>query len=155
MNEQPTNMRGLFGERMHQTQQILYTSEKLIQDFIPALYKHFEKENVHITMFVTQWMLTIFTSSFPFDLVVRVWDCFVAEGYKIVYRVMLALLKISAPDLIKLPFEEILAYLYRLPTKIDGHQVMDTAFRTKLKRKHIAKYEQEWTKQFDSRQNKK
>jgi hypothetical protein len=144
MNEQPTKIRGLFGEGMHQTQQILDTSEKLIKDFLPVLYKHFEKENIHITMFVTQWMLTVFTSSFPFDLVVRVWDCFLAEGYKIVYRVMLALLKISTPDLLQLPFEEILAYLQRLPSKVDGHQVMETAFSIKLKRKQIAKYEQQY-----------
>jgi hypothetical protein len=147
MNEQPTKIRGLFGEGMHQTQQILDTSEKLIRDFLPVLHKHFEKENIHITMFVTQWMLTVFTSSFPFDLVVRVWDCFIAEGYKIVYRVMLALLQISTPDLLKLPFEEILAYLQRLPSKVDGHQVMEAAFSIKLKRKQIAKYEQQYNSQ--------
>jgi len=150
MNEQPTNMRGLFGENMQQTQQILDTSEKLIKDFLPVLYKHFEKENIHITMFVTQWMLTVFTSSFPFDLVVRVWDCFLAEGYKIVYRVMLALLKLSSPDLLQLPFEEILAYLQRLPSKIDGHQVMETAFSINLKRKQIAKYERQYYSQLES-----
>ena len=150
MNEQPTNMRGLFGENMQQTQQILDTSEKLIKDFLPVLYKHFEKENIHITMFVTQWMLTVFTSSFPFDLVVRVWDCFLAEGYKIVYRVMLALLKLSSQDLLQLPFEEILAYLQRLPSKIDGHQVMETAFGINLKRKQIAKYERQYYSQLES-----
>eukprot|EP00567_Pseudictyota_dubia_P009097 CAMPEP_0197462010 /NCGR_PEP_ID=MMETSP1175-20131217/57988_1 /TAXON_ID=1003142 /ORGANISM="Triceratium dubium, Strain CCMP147" /LENGTH=46 /DNA_ID= /DNA_START= /DNA_END= /DNA_ORIENTATION= len=43
-------------------------------------------------MYATQWLLTLYASSFPFDLVTRVWDCFLAEGWKIVFRVMLAIL---------------------------------------------------------------
>jgi hypothetical protein len=40
-----------------------------------------------------QWFMTVYSNSFPFDLVTRVWDIFWYEGWKIMYRVALALLK--------------------------------------------------------------
>lgn len=144
MNDMPCKMRGLFGEGMLQAQQILYVAEKLIGLYLPAVSKHFQKEMIHVTMFATQWLLTVYTSSFPFDLVARVWDCFIAEGWKIAYRVMLALLKISSSDLLNLHFEEILAYFARLPSRVDGPAVMDEAFSIALKSRHIEKFEKEW-----------
>ena len=44
--------------------------------------------------YATEWLLTMFCRGFSFDLVTRVWDVFFSEGYKIVYRVALALVKV-------------------------------------------------------------
>jgi Rab-GTPase-TBC domain len=38
----------------------------------------------------------MYCRGFSFDLVTRVWDVFFNEGYKIVYRVALALVKVRA-----------------------------------------------------------
>ena len=46
------------------------------------------------SMYATEWFMTMFCRGFSFDLVTRVWDIFLFEGYKIVYRVGLALLKV-------------------------------------------------------------
>jgi hypothetical protein len=144
MNEKPTLIRGLFGSTMDQTRQILYTSEKLVQDTFPDLHQHFTKECMHITMFATEWMLTLYTSSFPFDLVLRVWDVFIAEGYKVVYRVMLALLKDSKEKLLGMHFEQMMEYLNGLPATVDGAKLMKIAFSIPLSRKQITKYDKQW-----------
>ena len=47
-----------------------------------------EAENIQFSMFATNWYLTIFSSSFPFDVVTRVWDSFLAEGYKVRKKVL-------------------------------------------------------------------
>lgn len=39
--------------------------------------------------------MCIYSRSFPFDVVVRIWDIFLAEGWVIVYQVALALLKLN------------------------------------------------------------
>lgn len=44
--------------------------------------------------YATEWLLTMYCRGFSFDLVTRVWDVFFSEGYKIVYRVALALVKV-------------------------------------------------------------
>jgi hypothetical protein len=150
MNESPCQMRGLFGEGMSETHKVLFVAEKLIHHFVPKLARHLDKENVHVTMYATQWLLTQYTSSFNFDLVTRVWDCYLVEGFKIIYRVMLALLQHVQPILLKMSFEEILGFFRELPDRVDGDTVMETAMKIPLKRKHIAKYEKEWAQQQQS-----
>lgn len=144
MTESPCRMRGLFGEGMSEAHQVLYVAEQLISQFHPRLARHFEKENIHITMFATQWLLTMYTSSFPFDMVTRVWDAFLSEGWKVTYRVMLALLEKAQPILMKMQFEDILNYFKELPFEIDSNDLMESAFKIPLKKKHIGKYAKEW-----------
>lgn len=147
MHDQPCQMHGLFGEGMSETHKVLYVAEKLIQQFLPRLYKHLEREHVHITMFATQWLLTQYTSSFHFDLVTRVWDSFLAEGWKTTYRVMLSILTQFQPALLKMGFEDILAFFRTLPDNVDGATTMDAAVKIPLRHAHIAKYETEWAAQ--------
>lgn len=140
-------MRGLFGEGMRETHKVLYVAEKLIHQFLPKLSKHFDREHIHVTMYATQWLLTLYSSSFQFDLVLRVWDCFLAEGWKITYRVMLSLLTQSQSALLKMGFEEILAFFRELPNHVQGATVIEASINIPLRRKHIAKYEHEWLTQ--------
>jgi Rab-GTPase-TBC domain len=142
MYEQPCCMRGLFAEGMRATHKVLYVADKLIRQFLPRIAKHLDHETIHVTMYATQWLLTVYTSSFPFELVTRVWDCFLFEGWKIVYRVMLALLQRG--DLLKLRFEEILGR-FREMSKSDLTGIIEAACKIPLKTRHIQKYEKEWT----------
>jgi len=152
MHQKPCEMRGLFEEGMHGTHKVLYVAEKLTKYYLPRLARHFERENIHVTMYATQWLLTQYTSSFRFDLVTRVWDSFLGEGWKIIYRVMLALLSQWQSKLLKLSFEEVLAFLRELPDRVDGNSVMRAAMRIPLKTKTILKYEREWqSRQTNSR----
>jgi TBC1 domain family member 10 len=144
MHDKPCNMRGMFGEGMRETHKVLFIAEALMHSHLPKLARHFDRENIHVTMFATQWLLTQYTSSFKFDLVTRVWDAFLGEGWKIIYRVMLALLHQHQVQLMKMSFEEILAFFRDLPEKVVGSSVIDTALKIKLKTKQIVKLENEW-----------
>jgi len=140
-------MRGMFGEGMRETHKVLYVAESLMHSHLPKLARHFDRENIHVTMFATQWLLTQYTSSFKFDLVTRVWDAFLGEGWKIIYRVMLALLQQHQSKLMKMTFEEILAFFRDLPENVNGHVVMETALKIKLTTKQIVRLEKEWRTQ--------
>lgn len=145
MYDKPCSMRGLFGEGMRETHKVLYVAEHLVHQFLPKLAKHFDKENIHVTMYATQWLLTQYTSSFRFDLVLRVWDCFLQEGWKITYRVMLAILQEFQNHLLQLSFEDILAFMRDLPDRIgDGGKIVSGAIHIPLRKKHIVKLEKEW-----------
>lgn len=151
MNDKPCRMRGLFGEGMLEAHQVLYIAEKLISQFHPKLAKHFDKEKIHITMFATQWLLTIFTSSFPFNVVTRIWDCFLSEGWKVPYRIMLAILEKETPRLAKMQFEDILNHFKDLAYGLDSNDLLESAFKIPLKHRHIAKYAKEWEEKQQSR----
>jgi hypothetical protein len=144
MNESPCRMCGLFGEGMVEAHQVLHVAERLINHFNPRLARHFDKENIHITMFATQWLLTMYTSSFPFEVVTRIWDAFLAEGWKVAYRIMLALLERAQPRLMKMHFEEILNYFKEMPFELDTNELLESAFKIQIKKKHITKYAKEW-----------
>ena len=144
MYEKPCEMRGLFGEGMQETHKVLHVAERLTHHYLPKLARHFDKENIHVTMYATQWLLTQYTSSFHFDLVIRVWDCFLGEGWKIIYRAMLAMLSQWQSQLLKMSFEEILGFFRELPDRVEGHAVLKSALKIPLKTKYIVKYEKEW-----------
>ena len=147
MHNKPYEMRGMFGEGMRETHKVLYVAESLMHSHLPKLARHFDRENIHVTMFATQWLLTQYTSSFKFDLVTRVWDVFLGEGWKIIYRIMLALLQQHQSQLMRMSFEDILAFLRDLPEKVNGHAVMETALKINLKTKQIVRLEKEWRAQ--------
>jgi len=144
LNKEPCNMRKSFGLEMTQSRQLLYVGSRLFSQFIPRLYNHFHAENVDISMFATQWVLTIYTSNFPFALVTRIWDCFLSEGWKIVYRVMLAILSINESHLLASNFEEILMFLKKIPDDIDVDNVIERAYKIPLKRKQVKRLMKEW-----------
>ncbi len=144
MNDQPCRMRGLFGEDMSETQCILFVAEKLFAKFLPRLSSHFQIENVHITMFATQWLLTLYSSSFPFELVTRVWDIFLLDGWKIVYRVMIALLDNASSKLVKLHFEDILNHIKEITKGVNADKIIRRALKIPIKRIHLQEYTEEW-----------
>ncbi|KAL7498014.1 hypothetical protein ACHAWT_008522 [Skeletonema menzelii] len=144
MNEDRYMLRALYGEDMSGTHEVLYIADKLMKQFVPKLWKHLEKEGIHHSMFVTQWLLTLYTSSFPFDLVSCVWDSFLVEGWKVIYRVMLGLLKHAEPTLLEMPFEQILMFLRDFPTMINGPTIMRESLQIGLKRRHVQKHVNAW-----------
>ena len=140
-------MRGLFGEGMQETHKVLHVAEKLIHQFLPKLARHLDAEHIHVTMYATQWLLTQYTSSFRFDLVTRLWDVFISEGWKVTYRVMLSILHHVQTTLLQMSFEEILAFMRDIPDRVDGNKMVDNAMKIPLRKRHISKYERDWASQ--------
>ena len=60
-------------------------------------------------LYATKWFLTLYISVLPSKLALRVFDCFLSEKTKILYRIALAILKIKETKLMKMKdMEEIL-----------------------------------------------
>eukprot|EP00559_Dactyliosolen_fragilissimus_P005121 CAMPEP_0184857026 /NCGR_PEP_ID=MMETSP0580-20130426/2196_1 /TAXON_ID=1118495 /ORGANISM="Dactyliosolen fragilissimus" /LENGTH=698 /DNA_ID=CAMNT_0027352385 /DNA_START=143 /DNA_END=2239 /DNA_ORIENTATION=+ len=140
MNDKPCKTRHMFDKTMSGSHEKFYITERLIAQFNPKLHRHLKNENIMVEMFLSDWIVTLFTRSFPFSAVTRVWDCFLYEGWKVIYRVVLALLDISTNDLLKMKFESILAYFKDLPKKVDGGTILDAAFKIPIKTRHITKH---------------
>lgn len=76
----------------------------VVMDFVaskmPNLSDHFRRCNVDLSLFA--WFLTIFVDGTPPALFLRLWDSFLYEGDKILFRVALALLKMYESHLLRL-----------------------------------------------------
>ncbi|KAL7449296.1 hypothetical protein ACHAWC_001368 [Mediolabrus comicus] len=145
MNDDPYCMRELFTTDMAGSLETLFVADRLVQKLLPDLHQHLENEGINISMFATQWLMTIFSSSFDFDLVSKVWDNFLVEGWKVVYRVFIAILASCEQDLLNLPFEHILTFLRdKLPSRIDGQTILSASLGVRLRSRHIRKYTKEF-----------
>mmetsp|Transcript_45431 Transcript_45431/g.95345 ORF Transcript_45431/g.95345 Transcript_45431/m.95345 type:complete len:729 (+) Transcript_45431:77-2263(+) len=137
MNEDPYKLRDLFSRNMTATHEVLYIAENLISQFLPDLYEHLENEQVNISMFATQWLMTLFTRSFPIKLVAKVWDVFLCDGWRIVYCTMLAILDSIQEDLLKRNFEQMISFLKGFPPSVNCDLVIATASSIPLQHQHI------------------
>jgi hypothetical protein len=147
MNEEPYKLREMFGEDMAGTHEVLYIAEKLIEQFLPKFANTLQDEMINMSMIVTPWLMTVYASTFPFELVVRVWDSFLVEGWKVVYRVMLSLLGHASKDLTDKTFEDILNYFRDFPSTVNGQTIMAGSLRIPLKSKHIQNHVLQWRRQ--------
>ena len=65
-------------------------SSNIAADFgvmqMPKLAAHMEEEGVLPTMYCSQWFLTLYAYTLPIEHLLRVWDIFLLEGSKILFR---------------------------------------------------------------------
>ncbi|KAJ3290594.1 hypothetical protein HDU79_003122 [Rhizoclosmatium sp. JEL0117] len=87
-----------------------------------------------LSLVTTSWFMTVFINVLPIETVLRVWDCFIYQGEKVLMRVTLTLLKIHE--------DEVLACndttdAWRLikeipPRMIDAHKLMDICYKPRV-----------------------
>ena len=66
---------------------------------VSEVLRQFDAVGVDMAMFAPQWFMTLFVYLFPTSLVLRIWDIFLLEGWKTIYRVGIALIKWKKPQL--------------------------------------------------------
>lgn len=111
-------MNQFFGYRFPKLRITALQFDCLVHTFLPDLGFVFETYNVTADFYATQWFLTLFGRSLPYEHVVRVWDVFLCRGMKFLHRVGLALLKEARPRLLGMKFEEIVQELISLGMRV-------------------------------------
>lgn len=64
----------------------LYTFDDLLNKHAPKIYAHMKGHNISSHHFADEWFLRLFVPIFPFATVLRIFDAFMNEGSKILYR---------------------------------------------------------------------
>lgn len=65
----------------------------LLRKVSPVAYRHLKKHKLEPVLYMTEWFMCAFSRTLPWASVLRVWDMFLCEGVKILFRVGLVLLK--------------------------------------------------------------
>lgn len=127
----------------------LYQVCRLIKDYLPDLYQHFDTNEVTPTLYAAPWILTIFSSSFPLGkfrikfinlkliivnyiysigFVARVFDLLFFASDEVIFRVVLSLLDVHKDELLRLNcFEDIMEYLKNIVPQME-ESIMNKVF---------------------------
>ncbi|CAB1332836.1 unnamed protein product [Coregonus sp. 'balchen'] len=65
----------------------------LLKRVSPLAHRHLKKHKMDPILYMTEWFMCAFSRTLPWASVLRVWDMFLCEGVKIIFRVGLVLLK--------------------------------------------------------------
>ncbi|GET93706.1 Rab-like GTPase activating protein, putative [Leishmania tarentolae] len=137
-------MRELFRPGFPLLQQFFYQLKRLIARLLPRLSKRLEELEIQPSFFASQWFLTLFVGHFPFRALLRVWDIFFSEGWKIIFRTGIALLKWEESHLLTLSFEDTLLALKGLQDGKDAYELLRRAHRVKFKTAELNRYGDEY-----------
>ncbi|CAL8262439.1 unnamed protein product [Lota lota] len=108
--------------------------QRVLKDFmaekLPRLTAHFEEHTIDVSLITFNWFLVGFVENLPSDLLLRVWDAFLYEGTKVLFRYTLALFKYKEEDILKIHDNvEIYQYLrFFTKTVTDGRKLTSIAF---------------------------
>jgi hypothetical protein len=86
---------GLIGAQADQ-----FVLKDLIRQKAPDIHQHFEIHEVEITSLTLNWFMAIFIDNVPFETLLRIWDCFLLEGVKVLFRFALAILIINRESIL-------------------------------------------------------
>ncbi|XP_061917132.1 LOW QUALITY PROTEIN: TBC1 domain family member 2B [Entelurus aequoreus] len=102
----------------------------LMSEKLPRLHAHFEQHKVDFSLITFNWFLVVFVDSVVSDILFKIWDAFLYEGPKIMFRFALALFKHKEEEFLKLQDSTaIFKYLrYFTRTILDSRKLMNIAF---------------------------
>ncbi|XP_032642186.1 TBC1 domain family member 2A isoform X5 [Chelonoidis abingdonii] len=108
--------------------------QRVFKDFLseklPRLTAHFEQHRIDVSLITFNWFLVAFVDSLVSDILLRVWDAFLYEGTKVIFRYALAIFKYNEEEILRIRDSlEIYQYLRFFTHMIgDGRKLMSIAF---------------------------
>lgn len=88
-----------------------YVLERLVEHHLPKIHQVITKQEILYMSFAPRWFLTLLSATLPRETLMRVYDCFLKEGYKIIYRATLAMIKVKEQKILTNSYEENQRYI--------------------------------------------
>ncbi|KAM9658364.1 carabin isoform 3-T3 [Trichechus inunguis] len=86
---------GYYGPHMEAVQLDAQVFAALLRRLLPRVHKHLQQVGVGPLLYLPEWFLCLFARSLPFPTVLRIWDAFLSEGAKVLFRVGLTLVRLA------------------------------------------------------------
>lgn len=124
-----------------------YVLLNLEKKFLPKIYEVFKRDNILPSLYSSEWFLCLFTKDLKFKYVVRIFDVFLLEGFKIIYRFALAFLKLREKSFLQSNgIMETMNVLHESLDNVDVETIFSVAFGFHLSKNQIKLYEAEYEK---------
>ncbi|OMJ88247.1 hypothetical protein SteCoe_9830 [Stentor coeruleus] len=90
---QKLNGKGLFEPGFTKVLELSQAFSKVFKEKIPSLYNHFVNIELDENLWLTKWFMTMFSYSFKYSVVVRLWDVILATNLGFMVNLALAILQ--------------------------------------------------------------
>ena len=142
------NMEGFYLPDFPELKKTFYTFLNLLKKFLPKLYELFKKEGMMPSMYASEWFICLFSRNLDFKVLVRIFDVFLLEGYKVIYRFTLAFLKMKEEKFLagKNGLASIMETINSCCVDVNIDELFKIAFDFSLSRKFIEKCGEEYEK---------
>jgi hypothetical protein len=140
-------MKGIYLPGFPDLKKKFYVLLNLEKKFLPKIYEVFKRDNILPSLYSSEWFLCLFTKDLKFKYVVRIFDVFLLEGFKVIYRFALAFLKLREKSFIQSNgIMETMNALHETLDNVDVETIFNVAFGFHLSKDQIKKYEAEYEK---------
>ena len=139
-------MEGTFFSNFPDLRKKFFIFLNLQKKFIPKIYNIFQRDGILPTMYASTWFISLFARSIDFHIVLRIFDCFFLEGFKVIYRISLALLKLKENEFCRGDKGCSLALLQTVLVNVNVEKLFKLAFGFSISRNYIDKCEVEYEK---------
>ena len=144
-------MKGIFLPGFPDLKKKFYVLLNLEKKFLPKVYEILKRDNILPSLYASEWFICLFTKELHFKMVVRIFDVFLLEGFKIIYRFALAFLKIKENSFLQ--SKGIISTMDALHESINNFDIeylFDIAFGFHISKNQIKKFENEFEKNKDN-----
>lgn len=87
--------------------------EAFLESRLPELHAHLKKLGISSSMYLMNWLQTLFLQVLPLELATRVFDNFLLDGTVFLFRAAMAIHELLAPELLRAEIDEALPILQR------------------------------------------
>ena len=123
-----------------------YVLLNLEKKFIPKIYEILKRDGILPSLYASEWFICLFCKDLKPNVLVRIFDTFLFEKYKVIYRFALAFLKMKENEFVngKPGIVYTMEVLKKILDDIDIEALFKVAFSFNLSKKHIRKFEEEY-----------
>ncbi len=82
---------GFYSFQMSEIQKTYKVFWRLLHEQAPALYENLRADNVSCSVFLFEWVLTIFSSSFEIEICTYLWDQIFFFGERFILKIAVAI----------------------------------------------------------------
>ena len=146
-------LEGLYYDNFPDLKKKCFVLLNMQKKYINKLYNIFQRDGIVPTMYASSWFISLFARTVDFNIAVRILDCFFLEGFKVIYRISLALFKLSENAFCSAKKGETLPLLYKVQDNINVEELFKVAFGFHISRNYIKECEIEYEKVKNDKNN--
>ena len=148
-------LEGIYLPGFNELKRKFYVLLNLEKRFIPKCYKIFIKDEISPKCYASEWFICLFARNLDINILVRVFDTFILEGFKVIYRFALAFIKLKEEELIerRRGVDSTFLIMEDCLKNVNIDELWKIAFGFSISKKLIETFEKEYDKVKDDNNN--